>query len=141
MKIRTAMIIDDNEGDQYLSKLMLQKFDPEMTILQAYGGDEALAMLSDTDEHPDVIFLDINMPGMNGHEFLQSYTNTRTSQATIVIMLSSSDQLIDKERSMVYDCVKMYCVKPLDLELIEEISNLDPSDKKKHFIGTSDCTL
>jgi len=123
MTFETIMIIDDSEADHFLAKDMVQQYNPNITILQAYDGQEALEILTDLEEQPDVIFLDINMPRMNGHEFLEKYS-TREKQAPVIVMLTSSDQEKDKERSQAYKCVKKYCAKPLDIEVLEEIQRL-----------------
>ncbi len=113
----TIMIIDDSEPDQFLSKIAIQKHDPSIEILQAYDGQEGLDILSDLDQQPDVIFLDINMPRMNGHEFLEQYS-TWDVQGAVIVMLTSSDQDCDKERSLAYNCVKRYLTKPLDKDTV-----------------------
>jgi len=113
MKIRTAMIVDDSDSDQFLARARLLQFDPEMEIVQAYDGQEALEKLEDPDVNPDVILLDINMPRMNGLEFLEQYSQ-RENQTTVVAMLTSSDQPSDKEAALSYGCVKDYFVKLFD---------------------------
>lgn len=113
MNIKSVMIIDDSEIDQYLAKHMIEKYDSEIEILQTYDGEEALEVLKSIPEQPGLIFLDINMPRMNGHEFLEEYDKWE-GRSEVVIMLTSSDQKQDKERSMAYKCVKKYCVKPIE---------------------------
>ena len=124
--MNSVMIVDDSESDQFLLKIIIEKLDPDIRILQAYDGQEALEILADLPKQPDVIFLDINMPRMNGHEFLDKYA-TWEEQVAIVIMLTSSDQERDKEKSMSYICVKKYFTKPLDTPalaaVIQELSS------------------
>ena len=113
MKVRSAMIVDDSDSDQFLARARLLQFDPEMEIVQAYDGQEALEKLEDPDVNPDVILLDINMPRMNGLEFLEQYSQ-RENQTTVVAMLTSSDQPSDKEAALSFGCVKDYFVKLFD---------------------------
>ena len=113
MNIKSVMIIDDSEMDQYLAKYMIEKYDNNIQILQTYDGEEALEVLKSIPKQPDLIFLDINMPRMNGHEFLEVYDNWE-GHSEVVIMLTSSDQEQDKERSMAFKCVKKYCIKPIE---------------------------
>ena len=120
MNIKLVMIIDDSDGDQLLTKLTIEEFDSEIKILQAYDGQEALEVLADLPNQPDLVFLDINMPRMNGHEFLEKY-GTWENQSPIVIMLTSSDQQQDKENSMKYKCVKKYFPKSLETSDLEEL--------------------
>lgn len=123
MKIETAMIIDDSEGDQMLAKMQIEEFDANINILQAHDGQEALEVLDDLDRQPDVIFLDINMPRMNGHEFLAEYSK-RDDQSVVIAMLTSSDQARDKEQAMKYECVKKYFLKLLDGADIKSLTEL-----------------
>ncbi len=116
----SVIIVDDSESDQFLSKAIIGKVNPNIKILQAYDGQEALEILADLPKQPDVIFLDINMPRMNGHEFLEKY-NTWEEQTVVVIMLTSSDQESDKERSMSYKCVKKYFTKPVDTSDLADV--------------------
>lgn len=120
MIVSKIMIIDDSEPDQFLTKISIEKFDSTIEILQAYDGKEALESLKDENTQPDIILLDINMPVMDGHEFLEHYSK-RENQQTVVIMLTSSDQKEDKEKSIVYDCVKQYFTKPVDVKDFEAL--------------------
>lgn len=117
----SVMIIDDSEGDQFLAKDIIEEFDSSIEILQAYDGQEALEILKSLPRQPNVIFLDINMPRMDGHEFLEEY-ETWENQTVVVIMLTSSDQEQDKEKSMAHKCVKNYFTKPLDLSSLQSIA-------------------
>jgi CheY-like chemotaxis protein len=64
------MFIDDSKSDQVLFKHVLKAIDPTLNYVTASDGKEALDYLELTDNLPDYIFLDINMPKMNGMEFL-----------------------------------------------------------------------
>lgn len=121
MKITSLMVVDDSEGDQLLTKITIESFDSSITILQAYDGREALDMLAETPAQPDLILLDINMPGMNGHEFLEEYSKTE-QKSSVILMLSSSAQESDKQNSLKYPFVKKYIEKPVVLEVLEELS-------------------
>ncbi len=111
------MTIDDSEPDQFLSKIAINQYDSSIEILQAFDGREALDILEKLDQQPDIIFLDINMPRMNGHEFLEEYSKW-DNQGEVIIMLTSSDQETDKERSLAYNCVRDYFTKPLQSDLV-----------------------
>lgn len=123
MNIKSFMIIDDSEGDQFLAKDAIKHFDSNIEVLQAYDGQEALEILRGLPQQPDVIFLDINMPRMNGHEFLAEY-ETWENSTVVVIMLTSSDQERDREKSMAYRCVKQYFTKPLDSSTLEVVTQI-----------------
>lgn len=120
MKLETVMVVDDSEPDQFLAKVTLNKFDPKIKVLQAYDGREALNHLKGLDSPPDIIFLDINMPRMDGHEFLEEYSGAGYS-STIVIMLTSSDQDKDRMKTKFYDYVLDHFPKPLNIDQLEQL--------------------
>lgn len=121
--MKTVMIVDDSEADQLLSQMTLEDFNSEIEILQAYDGEEALEILAELPKQPDIIFLDINMPRMNGHEFLEEYETWKHASA-VIIMLTSSDQSRDKEKSAAFKCVKQYCTKPLEAPQLKVVLKL-----------------
>jgi len=116
------MIVDDNEADQFLTQAIIEKFDPSIEVLQAYDGEEALQILEDMKTPPSVIILDINMPRMNGFEFLEVYCK-KEKQARVITMLTSSAQHQDKEKAKAYRCVHNYLVKPLKMEDLVNLKN------------------
>jgi CheY-like chemotaxis protein len=115
------MIVDDSEPDQYLAQHIIEEFDPNIEILTAFDGQEALDILGGLSQQPDVIFLDINMPRMNGHEFLAEY-ETWDNCSVVIIMLTSSDQDLDKEKSKAHKSVIDYFTKPLAVSQLEKVS-------------------
>lgn len=124
MNLTCVMIVDDSEPDQFLCKIVIENYDPKIKILKAYDGMEALEVLSTTEQKPDVIFLDINMPGMDGHTFLANYDKSDMKKTSVIVMLTSSEQKADKEKSMAYHFVKSYLNKPLEAEDLDEIIQL-----------------
>lgn len=120
-KISVVLIVDDNESDHVISRVAIEQYDPGIEILQAYDGEEALKILASADTQPDIIFLDINMPGMDGHEFLQEYAR-EGNPSSVVAMLTTSDQEADKEKCLTYPFVKEYIVKPLDSDELLSIA-------------------
>ena len=124
MKINSVLVIDDSEADQFLSKVILKKFNSEITLHQAFDGAEGLKILAELETEPDLIFLDINMPGMDGFGFLEKYSESK-DHVSVVVMLTSSSQDKDKERAAQYDCVKTYLEKPLDLDDLAVLAEMD----------------
>jgi len=122
MTINSILIVDDSEADQFINQTLIKKYDSNITILQAYDGQEALNVLDECTTLPNLILLDINMPGMNGHEFLEVYsTRDYAGKQPIVVILTSSNQDKDKSLTTAYDCVQRYFEKPLLPESIGTI--------------------
>lgn len=114
-KINKVLVVDDSESDYIIAEVAIMEYDPEVEVLHAKDGQEALDILDQLEVVPDVILLDINMPGMNGYEFLEVYME-KDYDSSIVTMLSTSDQDEDKERCLKYSFVNVYIVKPLEKE-------------------------
>ena len=122
MKITSILVVDDDENDQFICDYTIRKFDPSIRVLKAHDGAEALDMLQG--ETPDAIILDINMPVMNGFEFLDRYATEFEVHAPIVALLTSSRLGKDRERAMQYSFVKSYFEKPLQADHLRLMSEL-----------------
>ncbi len=122
--MKTILIIEDNLADQFLGKAIFNSKRPDVTVHIASDGQEALELLNEGNISPDLILLDINMPRMNGHEFLKEYSEDNKREIPVVVMLTSSDQEQDKEQSFAYKCVKEYLQKPIKFETIERLEQV-----------------
>lgn len=119
----SVLLVEDNQVDQYLARHMLKKRWPEATLQVANDGAEAIALLTGADETlPELILLDINMPGMNGHEFLERWYEDKGRETPVVVMLTSSSQNEDRERASRFCCVKDYLVKPLSVQALTDLA-------------------
>ena len=82
---------------------------------------------------PDLIFLDINMPGMNGWEFLEEYNklDKEIQSRVMVIMLTTSDNPDDSMRAKTWGFVSDYITKPLTKERLKDI--IDAHFKEQYY--------
>jgi CheY-like chemotaxis protein len=122
MKIHSILVVDDDENDQFICDYTIRKFDPSIRVIKAFDGTEALDVLRR--ETPDAIILDINMPVMNGFEFLDRYAEEFEVHAPVVAMLTSSHLGKDRERAMQYAFVKSYFEKPLQADHLRVMAEL-----------------
>ncbi|MCF3638543.1 response regulator [Rhizobium sp. TRM95111] len=122
MNMTSILVVDDDENDQFICEYTIRKFNPDIRIAKAFDGAEALDILRSG--MPDAIILDINMPVMNGFEFLDRYAAEFENHAPVVAMLTSSHLGKDRERAMRYSFVKSYFEKPLTTEHLRIMTEL-----------------
>jgi CheY-like chemotaxis protein len=121
------MLIDDNPHDNFFHEREIRKTNPEGIVIVKNSGKEALDYLRSKEKEavakPDLIFLDINMPGMNGWEFLNEYNllDEDTKNGAIIIMLTTSSNTDDRAKAKACDQVFDFITKPLTKEIMEEI--------------------
>ncbi len=102
-----VMIIDDSKTIRRTAETLLKKEGAE--VLTAVDGFEALAKISDL--RPDIIFVDIMMPRLDGYQTCALIKNNHVFRSTPVIMLSSKDGLFDKARGRIVGS-EQYLTKP-----------------------------
>lgn len=125
---KSVMVIDDSQVDLYISKRMMTKYGFAERIITMDSAEDALEYLQSNAENekelPNIIFLDINMPHMNGFEFLEAYENLpeNVKSRWIIVMLSSSSSIEDRETAAGNKYVKQYLSKPLSQGILEELS-------------------
>jgi response regulator RpfG family c-di-GMP phosphodiesterase len=125
-KIICIMLVDDNQDDNFFHEREIKKYDLASIVITkntAWDALEYLQSKNPKDRTPDLIFLDINMPGMNGWEFLQKYNRLGKEQQSkaVIIMLTTSDNPDDASRAMTWSFVSDYMTKPLNKAKIEYI--------------------
>ena len=126
-KLKNVLLIDDSESDNFYHARKIQKMGITDNIHICYSGQEALDYLRSefegTHPQPTLIFLDINMPGMNGWEFLEEYEKLEVSQQgeVVLTMLSNSIDVRDQEKAERYKSVRGYYSKPLNKEYLDSI--------------------
>lgn len=126
-KLDAILLIDDEEATNFLNKQIILKSGITDTIYVKTNGQEALNFLVESDwvdsPKPELIILDINMPIMNGWEFLDEYKYLPTSKkvAAIVMMLTTSINPADIIRAKESGLVNEFKSKPLTLVTLNDI--------------------
>ncbi len=124
--MESILLVEDNADDEALALRAFTKQDIKNKVIVARDGEQALDILLDKELHeiPRVIFLDLNLPKINGFEVLEKLrANPRTSLVPVVI-LSSSSELIDREKSYQLGA-NSYVQKPVDFqEFLDVVQNL-----------------
>ncbi|MFT4832650.1 MAG: CheY-like chemotaxis protein [Psychroserpens sp.] len=126
MKLKTVCIIDDDPIFVYGTKVLLNynsSFCSNIIVFE--NGKEALDdlrfMLNTNKELPEVIFLDLNMPIMNGWEFLDELKTMNLKKKIGVYIVSSSIDRMDEEKSRNYDMVIDFISKPLTTNKLQQL--------------------
>ena len=130
-RLNCIMLIDDDADDNYYHQIILRKMDIAHRIVVAESGLEALDYLAKEDA-PDIMFLDINMPGMDGWDFLEEYKklNARQKTPVIIIMLTTSISPADKEKAEKLPEITTFQSKPMTPEMLNDILERHFSDGK-----------
>ena len=102
-----VMVIDDSKTIRRTAETLLKKVGCE--VITAVDGFDALAKIADS--HPNIIFVDIMMPRLDGYQTCTLIKSNPRFKATPVIMLSSKDGLFDKARGRIVGS-EQYLTKP-----------------------------
>jgi CheY-like chemotaxis protein len=122
MELKKVLLVDDDEGFNFLNRIVFTDNKVSCQVDEVTDGSAALDYLEKTNECPDVILLDINMPVMDGFEFLEQFEKyNKCSSITKVFILTSSQREEDKEKSLGNKYVKGYFDKPLSSAHIQQI--------------------
>ncbi|HLT07053.1 MAG TPA: response regulator [Cyclobacteriaceae bacterium] len=118
-----VIFIDDDEDLNFLQDRMCARSKAISNYYIASSAIETLQYLSDTNIAPDVIFVDINMPVMNGFQFIEEFEQHFAAKFpdTQIYVLSSSVRSDDRRRSFEYKSVKDFIIKPMTEEQLLDI--------------------
>jgi CheY-like chemotaxis protein len=126
-KIGLVMLVDDNDTDNFISKRIIEITNFANEVIVKSSGKSALDYLSENknniDALPEIIFLDINMPIVDGFVFLYEFEtfNDTIKDKCKVIILSSSDNKRDIDKIVNNDYVIKFITKPLTETALQEI--------------------
>ena len=122
-KLSCILLVDDDYEDNVFHKLIISRMNIAESIEEANDGIEALDYLKKSKAPPELIFLDINMPRMNGWEFLEEYKDLDAEQKakTIIMMLSTSSNPDEIRKAREIAEVSGFKTKPLSKEMMVEI--------------------
>ena len=130
-KFNTVMLVDDNEIDNLINQKMIEAANIADHIFTHTGARSAMEFLKNMERLeagervlPDVIFLDIDMPLMDGFQFLDEFEklSDETRAKCKIIMLTSSINPQDVNKSKKYSYVKQYLNKPLSQDTLDKIN-------------------
>lgn len=127
-----VLLVDDDHLANFIHTKAIQKSKVDVHVQATESAQEALDFLKHTANsevsedvlHPGIIFLDINMPGMSGWDFMEEYSKLSSDQKAriVVIMLTTSLNPDDQRRAIGNNDVIRFMNKPLRAEMMEEIA-------------------
>lgn len=123
-KLGCVMLVDDNSDDNFIHERAIKKTHLTCVITAKTSASAALEYLK-SQEHPrpDLVFLDINMPGMNGWDFLEEYSRLEEGlqSRVVIVMLTTSENPDDQRRARSWGFVTDFIAKPLTKEIMNGI--------------------
>ena len=131
-KLPFILLVEDNMANIFLQKRIINKLDCADKVTVVRTGTEAYELVKqlavDPPSLPDLIFLDINLPAMNGWEFMELYDqlNIPVDKRPVILILTHSGYSKDKRQAGQMKGVNGFYNKPLTVPLLEDIF-------KKHF--------
>jgi CheY-like chemotaxis protein len=123
------MLVDDDEATNFLHRRVIDREELDVQVKILHNAREALGYLNDAElPQPCIIFLDLNMPGMNGWDFLEHYKHVPLSRRHDVVLyiLTTSLNPDDEKRAQNYPELNGFLRKPLTPEKLHRVL-------RKHF--------
>ncbi|NQY68609.1 MAG: response regulator [Flavobacteriales bacterium] len=123
--IERILLVDDSETSNFLHARLISRINPNIVVDIVLNGRKAIDYLKETDTPPDLIILDINMPVMNGFEFMDEYKTMDPSKKAkkLVSMLTASTANIHIKMARELGYSKLFIKKPLSKEKLVDIIN------------------
>jgi len=121
------LIIDDDEINNFIAAKLIDKIPQKAKVSTCLNGQEGIdfikAYINNEEGMPDIVFLDINMPIMNGWEFLEEFESIKDqfTKKIVINMLSSSVYNDDISKSQTFSTVNMFISKPLTIDKIQDV--------------------
>lgn len=143
-KINCVLLVDDDGGTNFINKLILEKTSFAKRIETVLNGKGALDFIKNNrpnDETKEqnteelLVFLDINMPVMDGWRFIEAFQELSTEQKKniTIIMLSATVNPADKQKADTYSEISGFYSKPLSVNTLNDILTLHFSTSNNKF--------
>ncbi|GAB4328199.1 MAG: response regulator [Flammeovirgaceae bacterium] len=116
--IENIFLVDDDKIYLHVTNHTLKKTLPKVKVHSFLMAQDALDQIEVV--QPDIIFLDLNMPLMDGWEFLEALAKKDIATKINIFICSSSIDITDKERASAHPLIKSYIEKPLDASKIQK---------------------
>lgn len=126
--VDTTVLIDDSDIDLFIQRRFLEVYQFSKKLVSYKSAEEALAWLRaiNGEAPPDIIFLDLNMPNIDGFGFLESFKTVpqKIREKSRIVVLTSSNSQKDRDLAFSYKNVIQFVTKPLKQSDIEELKRI-----------------
>jgi two-component system, NarL family, nitrate/nitrite response regulator NarL len=127
--VERTVLIDDSDIDLFIQRRFLEVYNFSEELRQYKSAEEALKWLQKLNGHeppPDVIFLDLNMPDVDGFSFLNNFRSLpeKIRDKSKIVVLTSSNSAKDREHAFKFSNVVQFLTKPLKQSDIDELKQL-----------------
>ncbi len=123
--MKKVFIIDDDEMYQMVLSKIIKKIDPEIVVETFWNGEKALEYfnINKNNPLPKLLLLDINMPIMDGWQFISEFESRYPNLKTLsnIYMFSSSLEERERTKALSFKSVKDYLLKPVSINLMREL--------------------
>lgn len=126
--VEKTVLIDDSDIDLFIQRRFLEVYNFSAELLLYKSAEEALGWLKNINGEaaPDIIFLDLNMPEIDGFSFLRNFKDLpeKIKHKSKIVVLTSSNSSKDREQAFSFKNVIQFITKPLKQTDIEELKKL-----------------
>ncbi len=124
------MLIDDDDSTNFLNKIIIRQANCAKEVISKISGQDALTYLQQEVKEgsvPELILLDINMPIMDGWDFIEKYAELDINKQSRVVMLTSSVNPEDENKAKGIAAISGFRSKPLSNQMLSEIISSLPA--------------
>ena len=120
----SILLIDDDPSINYLNKIVIERAEIGARVIEHTDPQKVLEQLKSGELRPNIILLDVNMPEVNGWDFMSSLHDFPSDfQPPRIVLLTSSINPSDKKRAQSDALIDAFHSKPLTIELVKEIAS------------------
>jgi CheY-like chemotaxis protein len=120
----TILLVDDDIDDHEFFSIAISKLNENMQLLKAENGQQAFSLLQSIEQLPDFVFLDLNMPAVDGKQFLRMIKEEPKFSDLYVVVYTTSSNEDDVKETMALGA-KHYITKPDNInEIVHKLSFL-----------------
>lgn len=133
-KFNSVLLIDDDHTNNFIAEKLIRRLGLSENVQLTTNVEQALFFLNTCEKFPEIIFLDLHMPKMDGYDFLEAFKSLdRDTKNIHVVILSSSEDKRDLDKVQNFG-IKYYISKPLKEQNLLKICEIIRLNLKMRFV-------